>query len=73
MKCPLCRRESEPGSGLCRYHGEAKVALEEGYKAWKRAYGELQWTEYLDKIRRNEETGQWVKEVAELAAGGESE
>ncbi len=49
------------------------MALEKGYKAWKRGYGELQWTEYLDKIRRNEETGQWVKEVAELAAGGESE
>jgi hypothetical protein len=71
MKCRLCRRESETGSSLCRYHQRARAALEEGYRAWKYAYGEMSWTEYLDSIKRNEDTGQWVKEVAELAAGEE--
>jgi hypothetical protein len=71
MKCLLCRRESETGSGLCRYHEQARAALKQGFKAWKYAYDDLSWTEYLDRIKRNEDTGQWVKEVAELAPGEE--
>ena len=66
MKCRLCRRESETGSDLCRYHKQARVALEEGYKAWKDAYDELSWMEYLDRIIGNGETGEWVREIAKL-------
>ncbi len=66
MKCRLCRRESEVGSDLCRRHERARVALEEGYKAWKYAYDDLSWTEYLDKIIKNGETGEWVLDVARL-------
>ena len=72
MKCQLCRRENEVSSDLCRFHTQAKAALEEGYSAWNYAYGELSRSEYLDRIKRNQETGQWVKEVVGLILGGES-
>ncbi len=66
MKCRLCRRESEKGSDLCSHHERARVALKEGYKAWLYAYDDLSWKEYLDKIIKNRETGEWVLEVARL-------
>lgn len=72
MKCRLCQRPSESEAGFCRYHGRAKVALEEAYKVWKNAYGELTWAQYLDKIIKNQETGQWASEVAKLMEKGES-
>jgi hypothetical protein len=44
----------------------AKRNIESGYQQWSEAYGAITWEEYLQKIGRNAETGQWAKEVAEL-------
>jgi hypothetical protein len=67
MKCKLCLREAV--SNLCRYHEEAKRKIEIGYHLWAEAYGVIEWEDYLDKVKRNEQTGQWAKEIAEMLEG----
>jgi hypothetical protein len=64
VNCLLCRRKAV--SELCSYHQEAKENLEAAYPLWVRAYGGIDWENYLDNIKRNPQTGQWVKEAAEL-------
>jgi hypothetical protein len=39
--------------------------LQEHYKTWVRAYGEMSWDGYLAKVREMKEAGDWVKEVIE--------
>ena len=68
MKCALCRREA--ASDLCDYHAEAREKVKGAYPAWTRAYGRIEWEDYLDKVKRNVQTGQWAKEIAELLKGG---
>jgi hypothetical protein len=67
MKCRLCGREAVPD--LCSYHEGAKRKVEAGYRLWTEAYGEMDWRDYLDKVKRNEQTGQWAKEIAEMLEG----
>ena len=69
MKCKLCPSESAAASGLCRYHEAARENVEAAYASWQDAYGELGRKSYLDRIKRNHETGQWAKEVAESLEG----
>jgi hypothetical protein len=64
--CRLCKRECAKSSVLCRFHLIAKINLESGYKRWTEAYGSITMKEYLQRIGRDRESGQWVKEVAEL-------
>jgi hypothetical protein len=63
--CRLCRRKAEIDS-LCRYHFDARDELKKGYERWRDAYSSMSWREYLDRIKRLDGTGQWVKEVADL-------
>jgi hypothetical protein len=67
MKCKLCGREAV--SNLCKYHEEAKRKIEAGYRLWAEAYGKVKWKDYLDKVKHNEQTGQWAKEIAEMLEG----
>ena len=67
MKCTLCGREA--ADGLCRYHSEAKGKVEAAYPLWLRAYGTIGWNDFLDNVKRNPQTGQWAKEIAELLKG----
>ena len=67
MKCALCGREAVVR--LCPYHEEAKVKVEAAYPLWVKAYGKLEWKDYLDNVKRNPQTGQWSKEIAELLQG----
>jgi len=64
VKCRLCERETD--LGLCQFHAEAEKQIESAYRAWKEAYGVLAWTEYLARVIKNPETGQWAIEVARL-------
>ncbi len=64
MKCKLCERET--ATGLCTYHQSAKDSLKAAYPRWSRAYGGMEWKDYLDNVKRNVQTGRWAKEVAEL-------
>ncbi len=73
MNCRLCRREAlESKVELCRYHAEAQRNLEEGFEAWRHAYGELDWKEYLQRVAERPETGVWVKECCESPQDGDS-
>jgi hypothetical protein len=67
MKCMLCSRRAV--SDLCTYHERAKRKVEAGYRVWINAYGKMEWKDYLDKVKRNEQTGQWAKEIAEMMEG----
>jgi len=63
----LCSREAV--SNLCRHHEEAKRRVEASYRRWAEAYGEMKWEDYLDKVKHNEQTGQWAKEIAGMLEG----
>jgi hypothetical protein len=67
MKCPICGREAVPD--LCRYHTEAKERVREAYPFWVKAYGNIEWKDFLDNVKRNPQTGQWAKEIAEFLRG----
>ena len=67
MKCRLCNKEAV--LDLCRFHEGARRKVEAGYSAWVEAYGEMKWKDYLDKVKHNEQTGQWAKEIAEMLEG----
>lgn len=64
MKCQLCGRDA--AGDLCLYHLEAKEKVEAAYPLWVKAYGEIGWRDYLDNVKRNVQTGQWAKEIAEF-------
>ncbi len=68
MKCPVCEREAP--ADLCQYHLAAKEKVEVTYPLWVKAYGRMEWREYLDNVKRNVQTGQWAKEIAEFLQGG---
>jgi hypothetical protein len=67
MKCVLCGREGVPD--LCLYHAEAKERVEAAYPKWVAACGGIDWKDYLDNVKRNPQTGQWAKEIAEHLQG----
>jgi len=67
MKCLVCGREAV--TGVCRYHAEAKEKLRLAYPLWVKAYGKMEWKEFLDNVKRNPQTGHWTKEIAELLRG----
>jgi hypothetical protein len=71
MKCKLCNREAV--LDLCRYHEGAKQRVDAGYDLWVKAYGGMEWKDYLDKVKRNEQTGQWAKEIAEMLEGPQND
>ena len=54
---------------MCRRHAAAKKSLETAFPLWVRAYGDIGWQMYLDNVKRNVQTGQWAKEVAESLQG----
>lgn len=67
MRCAVCGREGD--GDLCDRHAAAKKRLEAAYSLWVKAYGGIDWVDYLDNIIRNVQTGQWAKEVAEALRG----
>jgi len=64
MKCPICGREAV--TDFCHYHTEAKENVLAAYPLWVKAYGNMEWKDFLDNVKRNPQTGQWVKEIAEI-------
>lgn len=65
MKCAACARESDGISKYCSYHARALGQLKSHYDSWVVAYGGISWQDYLQRLHKMEETGQWVKEVIE--------
>jgi len=67
MRCAICGREAV--TDLCRYHAEAKEKVRMAYPLWVEAYGDMDWEDFLDNVKRNPQTGQWAKEIAERLKG----
>jgi hypothetical protein len=67
MKCKVCGRDT--AGELCAYHSAAKEGVQGAYPLWVRAYGRIDWKDYLDSIKRNPQTGQWAKEIAGFLRG----
>ena len=64
MKCCICGREA--ATDLCSYHAQAEKEVRSTYPLWVKAYGSIEWKDFLDNVKRNPQTGQWAKEIAEL-------
>ncbi|MEO9320542.1 MAG: hypothetical protein ABI361_07715 [Nitrososphaera sp.] len=73
-KCIICSRPlpspqaSNPDAvpeGYCVYHAQAYSGLLSHYRTWAEAYGKLPWKEYLSRIVEQNETGSWIREIAE--------
>jgi hypothetical protein len=54
------------GKRYCIYHTQAFELLKNHYRAWSEAYGNISWLEFLTRLSKMGETGQWVKEVIEV-------
>lgn len=67
MKCSVCGRDAT--HKLCPFHAEAKEKVVAAYPLWVRAYGRIEWKDYLDTVKRNPQTGQWAKEITEFLRG----
>ncbi len=63
MKCPICGLNKYEESDYCENHQSAYLNLKERYDDWKKSMN-ISWREYLKKIIENENTGEWVREVA---------
>ncbi len=71
--CSVCGREVAEDSEFCVYHRHALDNLQATFDDWKRAL-EIDWKEYLNRVHKLDETGIWVREVAEhlMLQGGSS-
>jgi hypothetical protein len=67
LKCPVCGREAS--KDMCPHHSAAKEKIEAAYPLWVKAYGRIEWEEFLDSVKRNVQTGRWAKETAEYLQG----
>ncbi|AIF83263.1 hypothetical protein NTE_01191 [Candidatus Nitrososphaera evergladensis SR1] len=66
-KCAACARESGDKK-YCRYHAKALEQLKSHYDSWVDAYDDgsaISWQDYLTRLQKMEEAGQWVREVIE--------
>ena len=51
---------------LCIYHSDSYNKMKAEYDMWSERYGDISWRNYLRKLLSLSETGQWVKDVAEV-------
>ena len=72
--CSVCGRKVAEDSEFCVYHRHALDNLRATFDDWKCAL-EIDWNEYLNRMHKLDETGIWVREVAEhlMLQGGSSE
>ena len=54
---------------FCVYHQAAMERVKAAYPLWVKAYGRLEWKDYLDSVKRNVQTGQWAREIVTLLEG----
>ena len=63
-KCELCERFSASGGKYCMLHETASIHVKEGFKEWQKAFGNISWERYLERILGLKETGDSAKEIA---------
>lgn len=64
--CLVCHSTIEKGD-YCDAHQIAKKNIEQRFKDWRVAYGELSWDDYLAKLINDDSIpiGDWAREVAD--------
>jgi len=60
MSCKVCDEESM--GDYCLAHDVAMNNLKETYKTWEKAMN-IEWKKYLEAVRQNVNTGEWVVEL----------
>ncbi len=63
MNCLICGANTNERSDYCENHLSAYINLKEAYNEWKKAM-DITWQEYLKRVIENENTGEWVRELA---------
>ncbi|MBS7655698.1 hypothetical protein KEJ50_04265 [Candidatus Bathyarchaeota archaeon] len=63
-KCVICFNEVEENEDFCELHKLAYLNIIKAYSEWKKAYGEVSFKDFLEKIIEAKESGEAVKEVA---------
>ncbi len=67
--CPVCKRVvEESGQEYCSSHDKALAGLRGAYMSWLKAYGNIGFKDYLERVTRLPETGERVKEAARFLA-----
>jgi DNA-directed RNA polymerase subunit N (RpoN/RPB10) len=61
MACLACGKQAQ--DRYCVYHEKALRNLCDHYDSWVRAYGNISWENFLERLEEKNETGAWVKEV----------
>jgi hypothetical protein len=69
--CTICGRVAVNDSDYCRYHQEAFDNLQSSYEIWRKASG-ASWEEYIWMLCQIDETGRWVRDVAEQIKPGDA-
>jgi hypothetical protein len=64
-RCQICDRVGASDKGYCHYHDLAYKSLFYNFIKWKKAYGNIEWNNYLEKVLKLRGTGDWVKDVIE--------
>ena len=64
MECLACGKQAQ--ERYCKYHEKAFQGLQAHHEAWMRAYGDISWEAFLEKLERMQETGQWVRDVIKV-------
>jgi len=61
--CSLCGRRKQEREQFCDFHYTAFKNLQNGYKMWSEAYGEMTKEEYYGELQKQSDTGSAIKEV----------
>lgn len=62
MRCSICKRSAD--DKLCKYHQLAYDKIKDNYEVWRRAYENLGYNEYLERLLESRESGEFIKDVA---------
>lgn len=62
-RCPLCERRKQEREQFCSFHNTALRNLQQGYKVWNEAFGDIAKERYYSELEKRPETGHAVKEV----------
>ena len=69
--CFVCNRQALKAR-YCVHHERAYSEVSNAYEKWQKAFENLTWERYLERILELKETGEWAKQVArhQLSATG---
>ncbi len=63
-KCEICARAVISNRAYCLMHEAARRRVTDSYHDWERAYPQISWERYLERIIELKETGEASREVA---------